>query len=59
MERIENEVFYGISINGKKPNEWGNEYPNIPDSLNLEVLQYKRVEIIKKDVTYQSVEKVK
>lgn len=58
MGKFENEILYGISINGKKPHGWDKEYPNIPPILNLEQL-YKSVEIIKKEVTYQSVAKIR
>lgn len=57
MEKFENEVLYGISINGKKPHRWDPEYPSISPILNLEQL-YKSVEVIKKEVTYQSVAKI-
>ena len=32
MENIKDEVLYGVSINGKKPRMWDEEYPDI---LNL------------------------
>ena len=50
---------YGVSINGKKPRMWDEEYPDILNqNLNFEQL-YKSVEIIRKNVTYQSVEKIR
>ncbi len=58
MGKFENEILYGISINGRKPHRWDQEYPNIAQILNLEQL-YKSVEIIKKEVTYQPVEKMR
>ena len=59
MENIKDEVLYGVSINGKKPRMWDEEYPDILNqNLNFEQL-YKSVEIIRKNVTYQSVEKIR
>lgn len=58
MEKFENEILYGVSINGKKPHAWDKVYPNVPSTLNLEQL-YKSVEIIKKEVTYQLVAKIR
>lgn len=56
--KFENEVLYGISINGRMPHRWDQEYPNIPPMLNLEQL-YKSVEIIKKEITYHLAEKIR
>ena len=59
MENIKDEVLYGVSINGKKPRMWDEEYPDILNqNLNFEQLQ-KSVEIIRKNVTYQSGEKIR
>lgn len=58
MGKFENEILYGVSINGKKPHTWDKVYPNVPSTLNLEQL-YKSVEIIKKEVTYQLVAKIR
>lgn len=59
MKNIKDEVLYGVSINGKKPSMWDEEYPDILNqNLNFEQL-YKSVEIIRKNVTYQSVEKIR
>lgn len=55
----ENEVLYGISIDGRKPCMWSEEYPDLRKlNLNFDLL-YKSVEIIKKSVTYQSVTKIR
>lgn len=57
--KIENEVMYGISIDGRKPSTWSEEYPDLTKlNLNFDLL-YKSVEIIKKSVTYQPVTKIR
>lgn len=57
--KIVNEVMYGISIDGRKPSAWSEEYPDLT-KLNLKFdLLYKSVEIIKKSVTYQPVTKIR
>ena len=60
LEKMQNEVLYGISVNGKKPHEWNNERPDIKQSnLDLDMLKhiYKSYEVIKMKITYEVEEK--
>ena len=58
MGKFEDETFYGISVNGREPCTWDKEIPDLEKTnLKFELL-YKSCEIIKKNVTYESVKKL-
>lgn len=58
MEKFENETLYGISVDGRKPCAWDKEIPDL-EKTNLKFdLLYKSCEVIKKNVTYESVKKL-
>lgn len=58
MGEFENETFYGISIDGRKPCTWDKEIPDL-ENTNLKFdLLYKSCEIIRKTVTYDPMKKL-
>jgi len=58
MGKFENETFYGISVDGRKPSTWDIEIPDL-EKTNIKFdLLYKSCEVIKKNVTYESVKKL-
>jgi len=59
MNKFEDEVLYGISINGMKPSTWSKEYPSKNEMNFNSAPQFESIEIIEKDVTYENVAKIK
>jgi len=58
MEKYKRQIFYGISIDGKKPCIWDEQMPDLEKTnLNFSLL-YNSCEIIEKNVTYKSVKKI-
>lgn len=59
MKKFDDEIFYGISLNGKKPHDWSKDLPEVErTNIDLELL-YDSCEIVKMNVTYESVEKLR
>lgn len=58
MGNFENETLYGISVDGRRPSAWNKEIPDL-EKTNLKFdLLYKSCEVIKKNVTYESLKKL-
>lgn len=58
MTKFEDEVLYGISIDGNRPGVWSKEYPSAHEIEFNSAPQYKSIEIIEMDVTYETVAKI-
>ena len=52
MWNLDDEVSYGISINGAKPTIWFNEYPKEKELDFWTTPQCKSVEVIESNVSY-------
>jgi len=59
MARFEDEVLYGISIDGNQPGVWDENYPSQKEIDFYSAPQYKSIEVIEKDVTYENVAKIR
>lgn len=59
MNKFEDEVLYGISIDGNKPGLWSEKYPSEQEiEFNL-APRFKTIEIVEKAVTYETVAKIR
>jgi hypothetical protein len=59
MKKFKDEILYGISLDGRKPSMWDEDLPEVEKTNTDLRLLYDSCEIIKKNVTYELVEKLR